>query len=318
MGTLDKIARILKDAGSVAIICHTNPDADTVCAALALYKALNYFNKETHIFCDSKPSGKLCNIKDIHLINKYYYPSYSVCVTLDCSDIKRLGEDADVFCSSKITVNIDHHKTNTEFAQYNHIEEYASSTCEILYRLLLRLDPSCITDEIAKLLYTGIVADSGAFTFPSTTNDTMVIAGELMRYNFNASDVCYEMIKKLPKRVFNLKVRALRGLQTYEKNKIGIIKFSISDFKLTRTSIEDTTGIINEIMNIEPILIAVAITECDHDTYKVSLRSKGNIDVSKIAAIYGGGGHKNASGCELYGNYEEIIKRLLKDLTMAL
>jgi len=313
IGNLDKIANVIKEAGSVAIICHTNPDPDTVCAALSLHYALKHFKKDSHIYCDTEPKGKLLTLKGIEILNKFYLPSYSVCVCLDCSDIKRLGEEIDVFYSAKTTVNVDHHKTNTEYAQFNYVEPYASSTCEILYKLILRLDPDSLNDDIAELLYTGIVADSGAFTFSSTTNDTMTIAGELMRFNFSASDVCYNMIKKIKKSVFNLKVLALRHLVTYDKNKIGIIKFNSVDFKLTRTSIEDTSGIINEIINIETILIAIAITEVEEGTYKVSMRSKGDIDVSAVAEAFGGGGHKNASGCELYGDYDDAVLRLLRE-----
>lgn len=312
-GTLDKIANAIKDARSVAIICHTNPDPDTVCSALSLYYALQYFEKEIHVFCDSKPAGKVALIDGVEVINRAYSPSYAVCVALDCSDIGRLGEDVDVFNSAKITINIDHHRTNTEFAHLNYVEPYASSTCEVMYKLLLRLDPKAITDRIAKLLYTGIVADSGAFTFPSTSNDTMVIAGELMRFNFNASEVCYEMIKKMPKRVFNLKLRALKSLVTYDKNTIGVVRYTDKDFKLTKTSIEDTSGLINEIINIESIKIAISITEPSEGKFKVSLRSKGDIDVSRAVEAFGGGGHKNASGCEMYGEYDDIMLSLLRE-----
>lgn len=311
MRKLDKIASLLKDSGSVAIICHVNPDPDTVCSALALYHALKYFNKSVHIFCDDQPAGKVAKIDGADLINRYYNPSYSVCVCVDCSDMGRLGEDADVFYSSKFTVNIDHHKTNTEFAEHNFVEPYASSTAEIIYKLILRLDPDCLNDTIAKLLYTGIVADSGAFSFSSTTPDTMIISGELMRYNFNASEVCYDMTKKIKKSVFNLKVRALKGLTTYENNRIGVIKFFRKDFNLTRTTREDTSGIINDIINIENVRIAVAITETDDEVFKISMRSKDKIDVSRVTEAFGGGGHTNAAGCELRGDIDTVIKKLL-------
>ncbi|MGI6701664.1 MAG: DHH family phosphoesterase [Christensenellales bacterium] len=316
--TLDKIALELKQAETIAIISHTNPDPDTVCAALSLYHALSYFDKKAHLYCDTPIKGKLKTIKGTELFNKFYSPSYYVCVCIDCSDIKRIGDDIDVFYSSKITINIDHHKTNTEYAQLNYIESYASSACEILYKLILRLSPDALNDTIAALLYTGIVADSGAFTFPSTTNDTMIIAGELMRFNFNASDICYEMIKKIKKSVFNLKMRALNGLVTYDKNTIGLIKFTLKDFKSTKTSIEDTSGIINDVINIETVRIAIAVSETQEGVYKVSMRSKGHIDVARVAEIFGGGGHLNASGLELSGDFESIITRLIRECRRAL
>jgi phosphoesterase RecJ-like protein len=311
MNKLDKIASLLKDAGTVAIICHVNPDPDTICSALALYHTLIYFNKKVHIFCSDEPAGKVARIPGAELINKAYYPSYNICVCVDCSDMGRLGEDADVFFSAKHTINLDHHKTNTEFAEFNYIEPYASATAEVIYKLILRLDPDSINDKIAQLLYTGIVADSGAFAFSSTSPDTMVIAGELMRYNFSASDVCYDMTKKIKKSVFNLKMRALKGLTTYDNNTIGIIKFFRKDFAMTRTTREDTSGIINDVINIENIKIAIAITETEDDVYKVSLRSKDSADVAKVSEAFGGGGHKNAAGCELRGELETVVKKLL-------
>ncbi len=318
MSEIDNLVYAIKDATTIAIISHINPDPDTICSALALKEVLIKMDKKVHLYCESKITGKASEIQGVEFFNKDYSPYYQLCICVDCAEITRIGDDYDVFVSAKKTANIDHHISNTKFANINLIEPYAAATCQLLYKVILRLDPTILNDHIAELLYMGIVADSGAFTFSNTTNETMQIAGELLRFNFDSSAICYNLVKKIKKRVFNLKLRAFQTMQFYEKNSIGIIKFDIVDFKCTRTEMGDTSGMINDILNIDQMKIAIAISEKSNNVYKISLRSKDKIDISKVARIFGGGGHINASGCELYGEYNQILTRLLKECAKVL
>ncbi|MGN0796938.1 MAG: bifunctional oligoribonuclease/PAP phosphatase NrnA [Christensenellales bacterium] len=312
---MDKCVKALLSASKVAIFSHINPDGDTLGSSLALYRALVLLGKQADLYCENDVKPFYSSMLGAEKYNKPSLDSYDLCVACDCGDLGRLGSRSDVFLSTSDTLNIDHHKTNDRFAKVNLIFPQASSTCEIMYDLLQLVDAQakCIDDEVAKLLYTGIVTDSGGFTYSNVGSHTHAVASQLLKYGFDASKICEKYLKSITMSKFNLKVRVLQNARFFEDGAIGIIHFTREDFALTCTSEEDTDGIINNIRNVEGVQVAVAITDTAvANSFKVSIRTTDSVDASAIASAFGGGGHKNAAGCRLNGFYEDVKDKLLK------
>lgn len=306
----DRMIDAINKAKSVAVISHISPDGDTVGSALALYRAMKMYGKQPYIFCDDTPKGKLRVMKGVEEYTVANSSKYDLAIAVDCGDLQRLGECAGVFNSAKQRVVIDHHKTNERFGDINLVDPSACATAQMMYFVLAKMN--LIDDEIAKLLYTGLVTDSGGFTYSSVSSDTFAVASQLIEYDIDASRICEHFLSTIQKNVFLLKNRVLSKAKFYDDDTIGIISFLREDFEETDTDDSKTDGIVNEIRNVDGVKVAVSISEIADKRYKVSFRSSDMVDCSRIAMVFGGGGHKNAAGCRVSGFYEDVVDKLLK------
>lgn len=307
----DNIVKAIKQADTIAIISHINPDGDTVGSSLALYRALQMYGKKPYIFCDDIPSNKLSILPLIDRYNIASLPKYDLAISVDCANSDRIGVMGyKEYSKGRLKAVIDHHKSNIRAGELNYIVPTSASTTQIMYNVLSAL--GCIDDTVAMLLYTGLVTDSGGFTFSSVSSDTMRVASELLKYNFKAYEICEHFLKKTKLNIFRLKARVLNKAKFYDNNTIAITTFTEEDFVATNTSSDMTEGIINEMRNIDGLLVAVIIAEVSKFSYKISVRTGEEVDSSKIVMVFGGGGHKNAAGCRLSGYYEDIVDKILK------
>ena len=303
----------LSKAKNVIIICHINPDGDTLGAGLALRAFLLKKGKETVIVCDDNYNNKLSILPNIDSLNVTLddIKKYDVAVAVDCSDMDRLGYKQTVFNKAFTKLSIDHHKTNTKFADVTLYEDVCA-TCELMYKLLCYWDKSSIDKEIATALMCGIITDSGAFSFSSTTDVTFGIVAELYNYGIDVSSLIHHFTKSVSLNAFKLRSHVLNKCRFECDNKVGIIFFNDNIFKDTGTNITETEGIINHVINIDSVVVAIAITEVGSKYYKVSFRTKDPVDASDCAMVFGGGGHQYASGCRISGFYEDVIDKLVK------
>lgn len=307
----DNIVKAINSANTIAIISHINPDGDTVGAGLALYKALQMYGKKPYIFCDNTPNGKLSVLPLIDKYNAEFLPKYDLAIAVDCADNDRLGElGAKEYSKGRLKAVVDHHKSNIKHGELNYIVPTSASTTQIMYNIVNALN--CIDDTVAMLLYVGLVTDSGGFTFSSVSSETMRVAGELLKYDFKAYEICEHFLKKTKLNIFRLKNRVLNKAKFYDNNTIAIATFLQEDFKETNTDSDMTEGIINNLRDIDGVLVAVTIAEMGNYSYKISVRTGEEVDSSKITAVFGGGGHKNAAGCRISGFYEDVVDKLLK------
>lgn len=312
----EEFINAVNKSSSICLISHQNPDGDTCSSALSLYRALKLYGKEqVYLFCDSTFRSSLQILEGIDEYNKSRVINFDLAIACDCAEYDRMGGYYNLFNKAKFKVNIDHHKTNSRYGSINIIEAGVSSACEVAYKVIKALDEirPCIDDTVAKLLYTGLVTDSGGFTFSSVSSQTHEIASQLIKYNFSASDICEHFLKSVALNVFNLRMRVLSKAKFFEDNKIGMIFFMQEDFSATNTTSDDTEGAINYIRDIDTVEVAVAITQTkQNNSYKVSIRTSDRVDASRIASVFGGGGHKNASGCRVSGFFEDVKDKLLK------
>lgn len=310
MNDFADIIKKINKANDIALYCHTNPDGDALGSMLALGFALEKKGKKVSLYCDTPISARNSVFKCSDKISLPDLTVHELGISVDSSDIDRLGGAVKSFLSCKAQIAIDHHKSFKRFCEICYVDKNACACAQIIYRLLK--DMRAIDKNVAESLFAGIVTDSGCFAYSSVTPETHQIAAELMTYDFDAADTIYRVFRSTSKQRFDLKRLALSKAKLYADGQIGIVVFTIDDFKKTNTSTGDTEGIINELIDIDSVKVAYALSEVGDKNFKLSIRSKDPIDSSDIAGVYGGGGHKNAAGCRVNGYLEDIIERIVK------
>lgn len=305
---MNKLLELIENAKNIAITGHVSPDGDCTGSTLALYNYIteNFEGKQVRV-CLEKPSMKFSYMNGFDLISEDPFLQADLLVSLDASDRERLGSRGVMLDTAKNSICIDHHVTNTKFAKLNIVEDFRSSTCELLYTLL---DYDKISVNTAVCLYTGIVHDSGVFKYQSTTRQTMEIAGALIDKGFDFTKIIDDTYFK---KDFN--ATKLLGLVLTNAKLIfdGKCCYGLLDYDTWTSYIDDKKkmdGIIDNLRNIDGVEIALFMYETAKDEHKVSLRSI-NADVSAIATALGGGGHMRAAGATVYGKADELLENTI-------
>jgi phosphoesterase RecJ-like protein len=310
---IDKIIEELKDNDSFLIVSHINPDGDAIGSELALAWTLKSMGKTVKVFNqDQTPDivQFLPGSSDIvHELNDDEH--FDAAVVVDCGTPKQLGERFNSFKGYKKLLNIDHHVTNLNFADIVLMDQGACATGAIIYRILKRMQVE-ITKEIATCIYTTIVVDTGSFHYGNSNPDAFRIAGEMVDMGVEPWFVAQNLYESQPERRMRLHTMALNTLSTYDRGRIGFIMVSNDMYKATGTTAEDTDGIVNYARSLKGVEVAVFVREVSRDRYKASLRSKGMVDVTRVASRFDGGGHINAAGCVLNGSLPEVKRKLIE------
>lgn len=311
---MKKIDEILPGSRSVAILGHVRPDGDCVGACLGLY---NYIRKgypmtETDVYLE--PFQKEFSfLKGSEQVRYEFLTDrkYELCIVCDVGDRERLGEGVHILDQAERTVCIDHHKTNTGFAGFTCLRADIGSSCEILYELM---EEERVDQDIAACLYTGMIHDTGVFRYQSTTARTMEIAGKLMSAGIPFTEIIDRTFYRKSFRQSQAMGQALLNCGLYAKGALICSVLTMEDMKRCQATSMDMDGIAEQLRVIDDVEVSVFLYETVSGEFKVSMRSKKYVDVSKAAADFGGGGHARAAGCILRGSREEVVSRLLKRL----
>ena len=305
---MNKLIELIENAKNIAMTGHVSPDGDCTGSTLGLYNYIteNFEDKNVKV-CLEKPSMKFSFMNGFELISEDPFMEADLLVSLDASDRERLGSRGVMLDTAKESICIDHHVTNTNFAKFNIVEDFRSSTCELLYTLL---DYDKISVNTAVCLYTGIVHDSGVFKYQSTTRQTMEIAGALIDKGFDFTKIIDDTYFKK-----DFKASKLLGLVLTNAKLIfdGKCCYGLLDYDTWTGYIDDKKkmdGIIENLRNIDGVEIALFMYETAKDEHKVSLRSI-NADVSSIATALGGGGHMRAAGATVHGKTDELLENTI-------
>lgn len=314
MISLVEIRNKLLANDNVIIICHVSPDGDTLGSGLALYKFLkNLGKKNVEIVCDDANYTKLAFLQDgIELKSDLDNDVYDLAIAVDVASGERMGESRRFYYRAKDRFAIDHHQTNDFKSAELYLVAGASSTAEIMYDVLSYVADYAIDKSVANCLYAGILTDSGAFYFQSTTSHTHEVLSKLYNYKIDANKIYYELFKKKEKGVFLLHSIVLSRAKFILGDKIAVLTFKKEDFESTCTDFSATEGCINRVQDVDSVIIAISIAEVGDNSFKVSFRSKGECDVSICASRFGGGGHKNAAGCRISGNYYDVYDKVTR------
>ena len=315
---MTEIDSILKDAQSVAVSGHVRPDGDCVgsCMALYLYIRKYFPDIDVNVYLDH-PKPIFGHIESIDEIKTEVEEEriFDLFITCDVSARDRLVLADNLFEHAKKTVCIDHHVSNSGFADVNHIRGEVSSCCEVLYGIL---DPDKVDLAVATAVYTGMIHDTGVFQYSSTSPETMRIAGELMKTGFDFSRIIDESFYQktyLQNQVMG-RVLAESILLQGGKCVVGYLKKREMDFYSVEG--KDLEGIVSQLRLTAGVEVAIFIYEMQTQLFKVSLRSNGKVDVSKIAVFFGGGGHVRAAGCDMQGSMYDVINNLTAEIEKQL
>lgn len=308
----ENIIEWIENAKTVGISGHIRPDGDCIGACLALYAYLKKEcpDKKIDVYLE-EPLVKFAFLKYSSEVNNDYPDDrqYDVFIALDCGDAERLGEAKKYFQKAADTICIDHHVSNEKFARKNLIEPDASSTCEVLYTVLAE---EKIDKAVAEALYVGIIHDSGVFKYTCTSKKTMEIAGKLMEKGVPFDKIIDETFYQKSYIQNQILGRCLLESIMVLDGRCIVSAISQKTLEFYGATSKDLDGVIDQLRITKGVEVAILIHEIDTQKYKVSMRANGNVDVSKIAIYFGGGGHKKAAGCTLNGSYYDVINNLTK------
>jgi len=303
----DEFKKLIDEFKSVTVLSHIRPDGDTIGSALAIYNLLKKLKKPVEVVCaDSDLPIKYDFLKGFkNYKNKIDFKD-SLIVCVDASEPKRVEFDL----SQRVVVNIDHHISNSYFGKLNIVEVEVSTTV-VVFKLLKELFK--LNKDIVEPLYAGLVSDSVNFTTSLTTKDTFLIASKMLEYSIDPYFVATMINRRNSLAHLRAKGVVLNNLELFLDAKVAFSYMDDSDKLATGARNSDLDGIVDELISLATVEVAVFVTNFD-GVIKASFRSK-NIDVSKVALSFGGGGHKNAAGFEVKdGKIEEIKSKILEKL----
>jgi Exopolyphosphatase-related proteins len=316
---LNRIIPIIKRASRIAILPHISADGDALGSSIALALAIKKLGKTADVYMEEEIPQVYSFLPGRQFVEVYTTrPSnYELVVALDCGDAGRLGYRSEIFEGAANTVNIDHHNTNTEFAVHNYVDTKSSAVGEIIYQLIGIMGLE-IDREIATCIYVAIATDTGGFRYSNTTSLTHHIVSELINKGVNVADISQRVFDTTSYEKVKLLGAAIDAIELMENGKVAFIGLTNEAIRKTGAKEEDCDGIVNIGRNIRGVKVAAMFRQWDNGEVKVNLRSSSDIDVSAIANMYSGGGHKKAAGYTVKGNLEEVKKRLLDDIREVL
>jgi phosphoesterase RecJ-like protein len=326
-----KLSALIKESKNALIFSHHNPDADAVGSSLAIYFLLKKLNKKVHLILPNAFPGFLKWMPDTSKIilfensadkAKKLIQKSDLIFLLDCNSFNRLNiqEFTQLAIeSSAKKILIDHHKMPENYFNAYFFDDSASSTCELIYQLAEHLNlKKYIDKKIAQCIYTGIMTDTGSFKYDSVTSKTMRIAADLLTYKIEHTKIQQNVFDTYSYDRLKLVGYALsEKLKYLPEYKAAYIALSQDELKKFNYQKGDTEGLVNTALSIKDVKISALFTETDK-LVRISLRSKGNLDVNQIARKYfNGGGHKNAAGGQLnlplnkvVELFESVVKKL--------
>lgn len=313
---MEEIKKKIEQSNNIIIVGHVNPDGDAVGAGLALLLGLEKKYPEKRIdfvLQDSVPkniaflkgSDKIKKIEDIT------NPNYDLAIFVDSATMERVGKAIDLI-GDIFKINIDHHISNPKYGDINIVKDI-SSTSEIMYSVLKDLDIE-ITLEMGEAIYLGLVNDTGNFAHSNVADKTFLIASELMKLGVNNNKIVNDFFKTKSYERMRVLGKALSEMVFIEEKKLMYFYLSYETLKGLNAEKDDTEGIVEELINYDGSEVSLFLREEENGKIKGSLRSKYDIDVNRIAGIFGGGGHIKAAGFTTELSSEEIIKKVVESL----
>ena len=316
---IKRIHDIIRSGNRFLISSHVRLDGDALGSELALYYALRDMGKEAVVYNQDETPRLYAFLPGINTVvhSLDSLDGYDAVFLLDCSDLDRVGEEWSRIGAMGTIVNIDHHISNDFFSEISLVDIDASSTGEILYRFMDDMGIP-ITKDIAVNLYTAILTDTGSFRYSNTGSFTFTVASKLVQAGVDPRWVSEKVYETRSDEQVQLLREALGTLELYEDIKTGFMVVTREMMTKIGAMPEHTEGFVDLIRSMGSVSVAALFQETSEDYYKISLRSKGDVNVERIAAYFGGGGHVNAAACRIAGVIGTVKKQLLDVLRASL
>ncbi len=320
MNKLDDILNLIRANQSFLVVSHESPDCDALGSTIAMALVLRKLGKDVIMYnADGIPEHLrfLPGCSGVADSLDRVADDVEVVMLLDCANTSRPGKEFENLISNNdfTLAFIDHHASNGASSEYCLIDEKASSTGIILYRMIKRLGIP-VSPDVAECLFSTIVGDTGSFRYSNTCSETFTIAADLVDCGADPEKISRFIYDNEPLRKVMLRTLAMNTLEV--TGKIAFLHVSSEMFRQTGTEKEHTEGLVGMARSIEGIEVAVFLRQESAIGWKVSLRSKEYVDVAQIAGRYGGGGHRKAAGCVISAPLATVKRRLLSSIEEAM
>lgn len=313
---IENIIDYINRSNDFIVTSHISPDGDNIGSTLSMYNSLKKLKKNVYYVLDDTPPKNLeFLLKDVNILksNEFNIDKFNI-ISLDCGDRKRICLSDEIKDKAQKIICIDHHASNDKYGDLNYIDTNASSTCELVYNVLVaynkKYNIDLIDENIATFLYTGLVTDTGNFMYSNTHPTSFDMAKNLLLKGAKKESIIQNIFQSNSANYYKLLGEALNTLDIID-NKVACISINKEMLKRNIISFNDVDGITSYTRDIEGVEVGILLKEKKDNEIKVSLRSKSYVDVSKIAQSFGGGGHIKAAGCTIYDTIENAKKKII-------
>ena len=326
ISNIDNIIEFIKRSNDFVVTSHISPDGDNIGSTLGIYYSLKILGKNVYyVLDDNAPSNLKFLVENITKLSSIEFNALNIndfnLIALDCGDKSRVCVTKEIKEEAVKIICIDHHASNDSYGDLNYIDVEASSTSELVYNLLVRLNKldntNIIDEDIATALYTGLVTDTGNFSYSSTHPSSFEMAKELMILGAKRDKIIQSVFQSNSYNYYKLLGEALNTLDIVH-GKVACISLTIDMLQRNNMSFNDVDGITTYTRDIENVEVGILLKQKKDNEVKVSLRSKNYVNVSKIAQTFNGGGHIRAAGCTIYDTVEnakvKILQEVLKEI----
>ncbi len=310
------LLELIRERKSFVISSHLRPDGDAIGSALGLMHVLEAMGKQATVcFVDPIP----VNFRFLEGRERIgcVFPAADAVIFLECDSIERSSIDRRQFDAAVpgLTINIDHHRSGREFADFNWIDPEAAAVGCMIYDLAVGAKVP-ISRAMAECLYAAILTDTGSFNYPSTSASTFAMAEHLVQSGANPNQIAADVYFSNPASKVRLLGIALSNLQI--EGAVSWSHVTVEEMERVGASVEDCEGVANHLIGIAGVEAAAFLREqAEQNQVRLSLRSRRALDVSVIAENFGGGGHRNASGCSMEGTLAEVTRLIVAQMREA-
>ncbi len=310
----------IKEYSPIAILTHSNPDGDGFCAALALQEIISHYGKKADVLLEKSPAEKY-DFLDAQNRTKIFFNHlyYELIIILDAHSENRIGECAEILPTAQKIISIDHHLEQDPISNaITYIDVNAVSIGAIIFELFKEELPDILNNHyIANAIYTTILNDTDNFINSNVDAKTFEICSKLMEYGVQPGEIVQNFLLNKPPQQMKFIGEVLSTIKTYENDKILFMKITLNMLEQNALKADSTDKIMRWIKGTKNVDVSICFQEIRKDRYRLSLRSS-RVDVNKVAVLFGGGGHKKASGCEMKGTLSEVQKTILNELKKQL
>lgn len=310
----NQAAEIIRSSDNIHILTHQSPDGDTLGSGFAMYFALRSINKNVEIICPDGLPARFEFLAKEYNTSEAFEPECVIAV--DIADTGLMGDVEEKYIN-RVNLCIDHHISNTMYADKTLVNPSASATCEVIYNLFRKMNID-IDGNIARCLYTGIATDTGCFKYSNTTPDAHIIAAQLIQHDIDFAHINREMFDIKSKARLSLEQHIFDHMETYFDERCAVLCVTEDLCSKLGIEMDELDGVAGLPLQIQGIEVAVTMKEKNTDEYKISMRSAGRINVSAICKKLGGGGHVNAAGCLVKGKLVNARKIVVDMIGKAL
>jgi phosphoesterase RecJ-like protein len=313
---LSQVVELIENKDTFGITTHIKPDGDGVGSSLGLCWLLRSLGKSAEVIVHgdvpmayrSLPGAD--GIRDVKAIDS----KYDAVFVIECSDLSRPGIKG---LENEFTVNIDHHATSEHFGTINWIDSTASAVGEMIYNLCKAIGGR-VTREIAECVYMALVTDTGSFHFSNTTDRTLKVASVLVKAGVRPAEISEAVYNNYPWSRVELMRQVIGTIRRHDNGRIATMRQTLEMRQIAGAVDGDNNGFVNIPLAAREVLASIYMREMADQKFRVSLRSKGDINVARVAEKFGGGGHSNAAGFSVEGDWDEreaeIVARLQNEI----